>query len=76
MDGEAGASATSTLRADVRMVLVGEPSVGKTSLLMALLEDEFVDQVPPKFDLFENRIVLCLDWIQYLFLPMSHQKMW
>ncbi|CAJ0931332.1 unnamed protein product, partial [Mesorhabditis belari] len=48
--GEAAASATSTLKADVRMVLVGEEKVGKTSLLMALLEDEFVDHVPSKLD--------------------------
>lgn len=36
--------------ADVRILLVGEPGVGKTSLVMSLLEDEWVEHVPPKLD--------------------------
>ncbi|KAF8370838.1 miro-1 [Pristionchus pacificus] len=36
--------------AEVRIALVGEDGVGKSSLLMSLLEDEFVDRVPPRVD--------------------------
>ncbi|VDM60787.1 unnamed protein product [Angiostrongylus costaricensis] len=38
------------VQADVRILLVGEPGVGKTSLVMSLLEDEWVEHVPPKLD--------------------------
>ncbi|KAK6061331.1 metallo-beta-lactamase domain protein [Cooperia oncophora] len=36
--------------ADVRILLVGEPGVGKTSLVMSLLEDEWVENVPARLD--------------------------
>ncbi|KJH51864.1 GTP-binding domain protein [Dictyocaulus viviparus] len=38
------------VQADVRILLIGEPGVGKTSLVMSLLEDEWVEYVPPKLD--------------------------
>uniref|UniRef100_A0A7I4YIZ6 Mitochondrial Rho GTPase n=1 Tax=Haemonchus contortus TaxID=6289 RepID=A0A7I4YIZ6_HAECO len=38
------------VQADVRILLVGEPGVGKTSLVMSLLEDEWVENVPAKLD--------------------------
>ncbi|VDN55929.1 unnamed protein product [Dracunculus medinensis] len=37
-------------KADVRIILIGEHGVGKTSLIMSLLEDEFCDQVPSRID--------------------------
>ncbi|VDK85597.1 unnamed protein product [Litomosoides sigmodontis] len=39
---------TSDKSADVRILLIGEPGVGKTSLIMSLLEDEFCPKVPPR----------------------------
>uniref|UniRef100_A0A158R4B8 Mitochondrial Rho GTPase n=1 Tax=Syphacia muris TaxID=451379 RepID=A0A158R4B8_9BILA len=36
--------------ADVRVLLIGEPGVGKTSLIVALLEDEFLSTVPPRIN--------------------------
>ncbi|GMT25218.1 hypothetical protein PFISCL1PPCAC_16515, partial [Pristionchus fissidentatus] len=36
--------------AEVRIALIGEDGVGKSSLVMSLLEDEFVDRVPPRVD--------------------------
>ncbi|CAB3406367.1 unnamed protein product [Caenorhabditis bovis] len=36
--------------ADVRIVLVGDSECGKTSLIMSLLEDEWVDTVPKRLD--------------------------
>ncbi|CAI5449345.1 unnamed protein product [Caenorhabditis angaria] len=36
--------------ADVRIVLIGDKGCGKTSLIMSLLEDEWVDLVPPRLD--------------------------
>ncbi|CAD6190743.1 unnamed protein product [Caenorhabditis auriculariae] len=36
--------------ADVRIVLIGDSGCGKTSLVMSLLEDEFVDHVPKRLD--------------------------
>uniref|UniRef100_A0A673NHR7 Mitochondrial Rho GTPase n=1 Tax=Sinocyclocheilus rhinocerous TaxID=307959 RepID=A0A673NHR7_9TELE len=35
-----------TMRKDVRILLVGEPKVGKTSLIMSLVSEEFPDEVP------------------------------
>ncbi|VDD96185.1 unnamed protein product [Enterobius vermicularis] len=35
---------------DVRVLLVGEPGVGKTSLIVALLEDEFHSNVPSRIN--------------------------
>ncbi|CAJ0574624.1 unnamed protein product, partial [Mesorhabditis spiculigera] len=43
-------SATEALGADVRMVLAGEQGVGKTSLLMTLLADEYYEDVPAAMD--------------------------
>ncbi|XP_045066938.1 mitochondrial Rho GTPase 1-A-like isoform X2 [Coregonus clupeaformis] len=34
------------MRKDVRILLVGEPKVGKTSLIMSLVSEEFPDDVP------------------------------
>ncbi|TMS36803.1 hypothetical protein L596_003884 [Steinernema carpocapsae] len=36
--------------ADVRILLVGDGGVGKTSLISALIEDEFCETVPPKVE--------------------------
>ncbi|XP_072539414.1 mitochondrial Rho GTPase 1b isoform X1 [Salminus brasiliensis] len=36
------------MRKDVRILLVGEPKVGKTSLIMSLVSEEFPDVVPYK----------------------------
>ncbi|XP_043923985.1 mitochondrial Rho GTPase 1 isoform X2 [Protopterus annectens] len=36
------------MRKDVRILLVGEPRVGKTSLIMTLVSEEFPDDVPPR----------------------------
>ncbi|VDK83319.1 unnamed protein product [Onchocerca ochengi] len=36
--------------ADVRILLIGEAGVGKTSLIMSLLEDEFCANVPSRID--------------------------
>lgn len=38
------------VQADVRILLVGDAGVGKTSLVMSLLEDEWVENVPAKLD--------------------------
>lgn len=35
-------------RRDVRILLVGEPGVGKTSLILSLVSEEFPDDVPPR----------------------------
>ncbi|XP_078510500.1 mitochondrial Rho GTPase 1 isoform X2 [Lissotriton helveticus] len=36
------------MKKDVRILLVGEPRVGKTSLIMSLVSEEFPDEVPPR----------------------------
>lgn len=36
------------MRKDVRILLVGEPKVGKTSLIMSLVSEEFPEEVPPR----------------------------
>jgi GTPase SAR1 family protein len=38
----------SHIRRDVRILLVGEPSVGKTSVILSLVSEEFADIVPAK----------------------------
>lgn len=40
--------------ADVRIVLVGDEGCGKTSLVMSLLEDEWVDAVPRRLDRYAS----------------------
>ncbi|XP_022247924.1 mitochondrial Rho GTPase 1-like isoform X4 [Limulus polyphemus] len=35
-------------RRDVRILLVGEPGVGKTSLILSLVSEEFPEEVPPR----------------------------
>lgn len=34
---------------DVRILIVGDPGVGKTSLILSLIEDRFIQKVPPRF---------------------------
>lgn len=41
-------SSSSTLRRNVRILLVGDPGVGKTSLILSLVSEEFPEEVPPK----------------------------
>ncbi|XP_067881951.1 mitochondrial Rho GTPase 2-like isoform X1 [Heterodontus francisci] len=36
------------MRGDVRILLVGEPKVGKTSLIMSLVSEEFPEEVPAR----------------------------
>lgn len=48
---------------DVRIVLIGESGVGKTSLLVSLVQDEWCNKVPKKWDRFAC-IVL---WIPLFF---------
>ncbi|GFU55696.1 mitochondrial Rho GTPase 1-A [Nephila pilipes] len=35
-------------RKDVRILLLGEPGVGKTSLILSLVSEEFPEEVPPR----------------------------
>ena len=35
---------------DVRILLVGDPGVGKTSLIYSLISEEFPENVPPRAD--------------------------
>ncbi|XP_076468830.1 mitochondrial Rho GTPase 1-like isoform X2 [Babylonia areolata] len=37
-----------TLKNDVRILLVGDPSVGKTSLILSLVSEEFAEEVPSR----------------------------
>ncbi|VDK48601.1 unnamed protein product [Gongylonema pulchrum] len=39
-----------SVKADVRILLVGEPGVGKSSLIMSLLKDRFCENVPARVD--------------------------
>lgn len=38
----------STQRKNVRILLVGDQGVGKTSLILSLVSEEFPEDVPPK----------------------------
>lgn len=38
----------STNKRIVRILLVGEPGVGKTSLILSLVSEDFLEDVPPK----------------------------
>lgn len=37
-----------TIPRTVRIILLGEPGVGKTSLLLSLVTEEFAEHAPPK----------------------------
>lgn len=37
-----------TVPRTVRIILLGEPGVGKTSLILSLVTEEFTEHVPPK----------------------------
>lgn len=37
-----------TTKPPVRILVLGDPGVGKTSLILSLLCDEFLEDVPPK----------------------------
>lgn len=41
-------STSSTLRRQVRILLVGDRGVGKTSLILSLVSEEFPEEVPSK----------------------------
>ena len=41
-------SFNTTQRKNVRILLVGDPGVGKTSLILSLVSEEFPEDVPPK----------------------------
>ena len=36
------------MRRDVRILVLGDPGVGKTSLILSLVSEEFPEDVPPK----------------------------
>ena len=38
----------SATRRHVRILIVGDPGVGKTSLILSLVSEEFPEDVPPK----------------------------
>lgn len=37
-----------TTRRQVRILLVGDPGAGKTSLILSLVSEDFLEDVPPK----------------------------
>lgn len=37
-----------TTKRTVRILLVGDPGVGKTSLILSLVSEDFLEDVPPK----------------------------
>lgn len=37
-----------THRKNVRILLVGDPGVGKTSLILSLVSEQFPEEVPPR----------------------------
>lgn len=41
-------SGSASSRRNVRILLVGDPGVGKTSLILSLVSEEFPEEVPPK----------------------------
>lgn len=41
-------SSSNLLRRNVRILLVGDQGVGKTSLILSLVSEEFPEEVPPK----------------------------
>ena len=55
--------------ADVRIALVGDDGSGKTSIVMSLLEDEWVDSVPQRLDRFVT------PWIT-IFLHLQRLSSW
>jgi mitochondrial Rho GTPase 1 len=44
----ASISSSNLMRRNVRILLVGDPGVGKTSLILSLVSEEFPEEVPPK----------------------------
>lgn len=44
----ASISSSNLLRRNVRILLVGDQGVGKTSLILSLVSEEFPEEVPPK----------------------------
>ncbi|XP_054429122.1 mitochondrial Rho GTPase 1 isoform X1 [Pteronotus mesoamericanus] len=46
--GRARPRRAADMKKDVRILLVGEPRVGKTSLIMSLVSEEFPEEVPPR----------------------------
>ncbi|XP_023575623.1 mitochondrial Rho GTPase 1 [Octodon degus] len=46
--GRARPQRAADMKKDVRILLVGEPRVGKTSLIMSLVSEEFPEEVPPR----------------------------
>ncbi|XP_012581709.1 PREDICTED: mitochondrial Rho GTPase 1 isoform X5 [Condylura cristata] len=46
--GRARPLRAANMKKDVRILLVGEPRVGKTSLIMSLVSEEFPEEVPPR----------------------------
>ncbi len=77
-------------RRDVRILLVGEPGVGKTSVILSLVSEEFADGVPPRseeitvnqnfyicamiFTHQNNNTTLSISLHLHRYLPMSHQS--
>lgn len=41
-------SSSNLMRRNVRILLVGDQGVGKTSLILSLVSEEFPEEVPPK----------------------------
>lgn len=41
-------SSSNLLRRNVRILLLGDQAVGKTSLILSLVSEEFPEEVPPK----------------------------
>ena len=45
---EIGKQYIDAMRRDVRILVLGDPGVGKTSLILSLVSEEFPEDVPPK----------------------------
>jgi Ras family protein T1 len=41
-------ASTSSRQKNVRILLLGDPGVGKTSLILSLVSEEFLEEVPTK----------------------------